>query len=172
MSYTIKCVTAKDAPEIAKVQMSAFYPDLHFRALWCQGMSLAEKIYNISQRQPYSLTTGLDFKRHLKVIDTTTGDTVGYARWILPKKSVAIWLEAQPTTPTEEEFIANKLLYQKASTSTGHALGVNLEMLKEINPPLLAAHKEIIGDEADSYLREILSRLTFCFCQSLTRQRS
>jgi hypothetical protein len=56
-------------------------------------MSLDDKIHSISRRQPHALTTGRDLKRHQKAIDAATGDTVGYARWILPKGCAAVWLD-------------------------------------------------------------------------------
>jgi hypothetical protein len=58
--------------------------------------------------------------------------------------------------PSENDLIQDKAQYQQASASTGHVLGVNLEMLKETYPPLLAAQQEIMGADTDRILREIL----------------
>lgn len=54
MSYALKIVIAKDAPEIANVQMGAYYANPYFRALWCQGMCLDEMVspnFNIRARR-------------------------------------------------------------------------------------------------------------------------
>jgi len=86
MPYVVKPVKVEDAPGLSIATMSAFIRDPHWGLLW-PNMSLEEIIDGCTQRFPRKLITGREKQRHQKVVDTETGEIVGYARWIIPKGS-------------------------------------------------------------------------------------
>jgi hypothetical protein len=83
MSYVIEPVTAADAPCLSNAMMRAMHRDPHW-ALLFGSKPLQEIIDDCTQRLPKALSSNRPERRHQKVVDQTTGEIVGYARWLLP----------------------------------------------------------------------------------------
>ena len=104
MEYTIRPVTASDAPALATVLMSAWHSDPHWAAGWNYA-TLEQMTTWSSERTPYQLISDRATKRHQLAISTETGEIVGYARWELPPSlaSQDAWPEARVADVGEEE---------------------------------------------------------------------
>ncbi|RDW65748.1 GNAT family N-acetyltransferase [Aspergillus mulundensis] len=110
--WTITHCTVADAPALAHNNMSAFWTDPSWRLLWPKDIELSYLIDQCSLRYPRSLSQNRQTMRHQKAIDPTTGEVVGYARWVLPEgldqnaagREGVAWPDAQvPRIPQEEE---------------------------------------------------------------------
>lgn len=97
-----KCCTVEDAAGISKNNMSAFWEEKWWRLLWTDG-SLANRITATTARTPKNLLKDRDIRRHQMVVETATGEVVGYARWILPASHKDEWLEAQTPDVSDED---------------------------------------------------------------------
>jgi hypothetical protein len=65
------------------------------------------QIDECAQRLPFTLTRDRDMRRRQKVVDSNTGEIVGYARWIPPDDDDTIlWPEVQIAEPSQEEKAA------------------------------------------------------------------
>lgn len=64
---------------------------------------LAAIIESAAARMPVNLLKERNVRRHQKVIDTSTGQIVGYARWILPESHADSWLDAQVPDVSEQD---------------------------------------------------------------------
>jgi hypothetical protein len=128
MSYAIGSVTVNDAPGLSKVMMSAMYRDPHW-ALLFGSMPLQDIIDACTERLPKALSSNREERRHQKVIDQSTGEIVGYARWILPDGAHGIeWLDAQVPEASEAEMEAYEKAFKAVTTPEGKIRGMNLEM--------------------------------------------
>lgn len=67
---------------------------------------------------PNNLLTDRAVRRHQKVVDSTTGGIVAYARWILPESHADSWLEAQVPNVTDEEMKLFSVRHKEAEWST------------------------------------------------------
>jgi hypothetical protein len=161
MPYEVWPVTLADAPGVARANMSAFYGNAHWRLLW-PNMSLDEIIDGNEKRLPRNLVRGRATKRHQMVVDTSTGEVVGYARWILPKDSAITWLEAQVPEPSPEEEERFEASWKSASEG-GRPQGVNRVMVDEMSGPLEAEEEAIIA--GNSYIcKKPLTSDFVCHC--------
>jgi len=136
MPYKIESVTTKDAPSLSPVMMKAFSHDPHWRLLWAplsQPLPLDSIITSTTARLPRNLITGRMTKRHQKAIDISTGQIVGYARWLLPESAPPSlqWPEAQVAEPSEVE-------------KDGKLKGLNYEVMDKLSPLLEEAEEEIL----------------------------
>lgn len=134
MRYVVQLVKVEGAPGLSRAMMSAFIQDPHWALLW-PNMSLEEIIHGCTQRLPRKLITEREKKRHQKVVDTETGDIVGYARWIMPKDSGITWNEAQVAEPTPEESQEYEERW-KSVTVDGRPKGSQTAMVTEMSPRL------------------------------------
>lgn len=99
--------TVEDAAGLAKNNMSSFYGESWWKMQW--DIPLESIIAMCTARTPNNLMRDRHVRRHQKVIDTSTGQIVGYARWILPETHASGWLEAQAPDASDEDkarFIA------------------------------------------------------------------
>lgn len=113
-SYQIEPVCPKkDAIPLSKNNMSAFWEQTWYRMLHVDR-TLESIIDSSILRIPKNLLTDRAVRRHQKVIDSATGGTVGYARWILPESHSGSWLEAQVPSVTEEESKEFEANYKRA----------------------------------------------------------
>ena len=62
---------------------TSFWTDAQWIHLW-RPHPLDFAIQQASLREPWSLLRTRLLRRHEKAVDARTGETVGYARWILP----------------------------------------------------------------------------------------
>lgn len=142
MPYAVLPVNMAAASGVARTTMSAFHQDPHWALLW-GNMPLEEIIDGNTRRQPRNLITSRERKRHQMVVETETGEVVGYARWLVPDKlqrddkdgRAVFWPEAQipePTPELREKYEAE----WKTATKDGHALGSNAEMIRELSVKL------------------------------------
>ena len=69
-----------------------------------EGKTLETVIDNCILRMPSNLLTDRAVRRHQKIVDSTTGGIVAYARWILPESHADSWLEAQVPDVNEDEM--------------------------------------------------------------------
>jgi hypothetical protein len=148
MPYETRSVTPADAPGIARANMSAFYENANWRLLW-NNMPLEDIIDGNEKRLPRNLVRGRDTKRHQMVVDTSTGEVVGYARWVLPKDSPITWLEAQVAEPSPEEEKRFEVSW-KSTCEDGRPRGANNKMADELSELLNAEEEAIVAE--NSYL--------------------
>ena len=93
--------TVEDAAGLAKNNMTSFYGEPWWNMLW--DIPLESIITMCTARTPNNLMRDRHVRRHQKVIDTSTGQIVGYARWILPETHADGWLEAQVPDASDED---------------------------------------------------------------------
>lgn len=125
--------------------MSAFWTDAHWRILWQPDMTLEDIISDCTERLPRILTRGRELKRHLKVVDTTSGEIVGYSRYILPDDHASTWPEAQAVEPTAEERAAIERKFKSTLTEEGYSRGINASQLEEFGNPLEKVEQELLN---------------------------
>jgi hypothetical protein len=103
MTYTLRTgCTIEDAEGVAKNNVPAFWSNTWWRILYDAP---AERVLEVvTLRTPWNLLSENEVKRHQVVVDDTTGDIVGYARWMLPTKHQKEWLEAKTPEPSKEEI--------------------------------------------------------------------
>lgn len=77
MPYVIQPATTSDAPGLARAMMSAFWQDQHWKILWATDVDLETIISDCAGRLPWNIISGRSVKRHLKVVDTNSGEIVG-----------------------------------------------------------------------------------------------
>ena len=153
MPYAIQPIEMKDVPGLARAMMTAFYQDAHWRLVW-SNMTLEQIIDGCRCRLPHNLTTGRDRKRHQKVIETASGEIVGYARWVLSPQLLKIgkdgkavfWPEAQIPEPTPEQREIYESEWQSARKD-GHNVGSNQDMIMALSEKLDAEDERIKGGE-------------------------
>lgn len=93
--------TVDDAVGLANSNMTAFYGEPWWNMNW--DKPLAAIIESAAARMPVNLLKERNVRRHQKVIDTSTGQIVGYARWILPESHADSWLDAQVPDVSEQD---------------------------------------------------------------------
>lgn len=107
-------------------------------------------------------------KRHLKVVDTDTGEIVGYSRYILPEECKEMqWLEAQVGEPSTEEKVFEERW--RSVTEEGRMRGLNYGHLEEFGPELERVEEGIMK-EGGPYVCEY-SLLIFLLPQSFMECR-
>lgn len=91
--YTIQPVTLADSPALARNNISAFWTNPNWNLLWPKNTTLDFLIAEATKRMPNNLLRDTAALRHLKAVDTETGELVGYARWELPAghRDAAAW---------------------------------------------------------------------------------
>jgi hypothetical protein len=108
-------------------------------------MTLEQVIDGCIQRLLKNLTTSREKKRHQKVVETETGEIVGYARWIIPRDAGIEWLDAQVVEPTEVEAQDYEKRWRDA-TVDGRSKG-SPPMVAEMRPQLEEEEERIIKYE-------------------------
>jgi hypothetical protein len=143
MAYIVDSVATSDAPGVARAMFSAFWEDPHWRRLWATETNLEEIIRDCTERLPWLLIGSREIKRHLKVVDTTSGEIVGYSRYIVPESHIDMWMDAQTIKPSAEEESRYEQMF-KDVTDDGRIRGMNYAMLTEFGNPLEKVEKEIL----------------------------
>ena len=138
--YEVCAVTVADAPGIAKNNMSAFYEDVHWRLVW-QDNPLSNLIKGATDRYPHNITQNRATKRHQKAIDSSTGELVGYARWVLPEGYENLWPEAQLDELSEEEREKCRKLYEEAWWEMREDLGPDDDEIRAARDEIRAGGK-------------------------------
>lgn len=83
IAYVLAPCTLADAPELARNNISAFWQNLTWVLAW-KHTTLDKHIVTTAKRYPRTLIRNRTTMRHQKVIDSSTGRLVGYARWEIP----------------------------------------------------------------------------------------
>ncbi|KPM34331.1 hypothetical protein AK830_g12240 [Neonectria ditissima] len=102
MAYQVLSCTVDDGAGLAKNNMSAFWGNTWWKLLW-PDRTIESIIESAAARLPKLMLTERDIRRHQKVVDTASGEIVGYARWILPESRKSDWLEAQTPDVGDED---------------------------------------------------------------------
>ncbi|RMZ72442.1 Acyl- N-acyltransferase [Pyrenophora seminiperda CCB06] len=141
--YTLQPVKPTDAVGLAETMMRAFYQDEHWASLW-KSTSLDNIIDDCAKRLPWNLVKVAPDKRHRKVVESSTGNIVGYARWVLPDKETDEWAEGVvcETDPErrrgyEEEF--------QSVTEDGKIRGIDHGMVDELSEAIEVAETRVLG---------------------------
>lgn len=121
--------TFEDAAGIAKNNMTAFYGETWWNMQW--DIPLEKIIYMTTKRYPHNLLRDRHVRRHQKVIDTATGEIVGYARWILPESFASSWLDAQPPDASDEDKIRFKKDFDEQPWRTRPEVDDSDELVEE-----------------------------------------
>ncbi|KAF7548706.1 hypothetical protein G7Z17_g6888 [Cylindrodendrum hubeiense] len=108
--------TVDDAAGLAKSNIMAFWEEAWWNLMW-PNKTRDSLIESVTARMPRNLLKGRDIRRHQKIIDTESGEIVGYARWVLPKSREGAWLEAQTPDASDEDKRVYEHLYAKAEFS-------------------------------------------------------
>ncbi|KAK1245469.1 hypothetical protein MKX08_005098 [Trichoderma sp. CBMAI-0020] len=104
--------TVDDAVGLANSNMTAFYGEPWWNMNWDKPLDAI--IESATARMPTNLLKDRDVRRHQKVIDTATGQVVGYARWILPASHADSWLDAQVPDVSEQDKARFQTAYEAA----------------------------------------------------------
>ena len=138
MPYIVQNVNLEDVSELSEMMMRAFWEDPHWALMW-RGMTVEEVIEGHDHRLPYNLITGRERKRYQKVVDTETGEIVGYSRWLLPPTLVhnerdesVFWKDAMIQGPTPEQRRAIESEW-KSVTPNGRMIGINQDMVDTLS---------------------------------------
>ena len=154
MPYIVQPIDPeKDNQGLSQAMMTAFIQDPHWALLW-PGMSLEQIIDGSIHRLPQNLISGRERKRYQKVIETGTGEIVGYSRWLLPPRlqgreaggKATFWPEAEIPEPTPEQREHYEAKW-KSATVEGRMLGVNQEMVDALSPRLEEEDVKVKGRE-------------------------
>ena len=95
--------TAADGNGVGINNVSAFWDEDWWEMMWV-GKTREDMIEVVSKRSPRNLLRDREIRRHQKVVDATTGEMVGYARWLVPSTHTSCWLDAQtPAVSTAED---------------------------------------------------------------------
>lgn len=147
MAYTVASVAYSDAPGLSETMMRAMNQDPHY-GLILNGATTEELIADTGLRLQYNLSRDRTLLRHQKVIDTDSGDVVGYARWELPKTGIefpeSVWPDAQIPAPKEEQEKSFKANFD-LTEHEGKRKIFNYEMGDYIGPALGKAYNELVG---------------------------
>lgn len=92
--YELRSCTVDDAPGLGKNNASAFWAEEWWNILW-ENRTLDSLIDAFTARLPKMLLTERSIRRHQMIVHVSSGEVVGYARWILPESHSNEWLEAQ-----------------------------------------------------------------------------
>lgn len=135
MSISITTADINLAASIANAMVSARWADPHWVALFRSDISCSRVTSETAQRLPWNLIDGRASKRHQIAVDTTTGEAVAYARWILPEhlvsKEPVVWPEAQVQEPTEEDKAASEKTFRGITDR-----GLRMDLLEYRSTPL------------------------------------
>ncbi|KAJ3079682.1 hypothetical protein HK100_010354 [Physocladia obscura] len=112
MTFTVSVCSVNDGNGLARTNMSAYWQDVNWRLMW-EDKSLEYVTKQNAKRWPRNLTID-SRKRHLKAVNSQTGQIVGYVRFILPETLSDEWLEAKVPQPTEQEAADYLALYISA----------------------------------------------------------
>jgi hypothetical protein len=134
--YKIRGCTVHDAAPLARNNMPAFWTDIHWRLTWT-GWELEQIIAECTKRMPQNLLKHRTTLRHEMAVDDA-GNTLGYARWVLPKRVAGnkAWVSAQ--TPavdaaSEKEYakLFNSARWATDSSAMvlGHPMAAVMERL-------------------------------------------
>lgn len=126
-----------DADGIAKNNVLAFWQQTWWRILFAAPQ---ETVLNkVISRTPHNLLTQREVRRHQVVVEPTTGNIVGYARWILPAEYSQEWTEAQ----TEGVGDADATRFQDAFRATVLPFGEHQDEMDALDHPVEAKQKEL-----------------------------
>ena len=146
MGFSIHAVSVSDTHGLARTMMGAWFGDPHWVKLWYQPV-LEDIISACEERLPWNLVSGDKNKRHQKVVETKTGEVVGYARWVLPPMLAdnGTWDDARPAVDeiSDEERQVFESRFN-AVTENGQIKGMIHEMLAFRNKPLQDADERIM----------------------------
>jgi len=106
--YVISGCTVEDAEGVGRVNVEGCWTQWHWRLLW-KGKTQEYIVQQCIKRAAYNVLKESDYKRHEKVINTNTGEMVGYCRWRLPKQGLrspeSHWIAAKtPRVSREREL--------------------------------------------------------------------
>ncbi|KAF7938448.1 uncharacterized protein EAE98_000786 [Botrytis deweyae] len=151
MPYAVQYVSTSDAPGLAEAMMSAWWQDEHWKVLWAKSnMPLEQIISDCSERLPWNFISGRSVKRHLKVVDSDSGEIVAYSRYILPDTHTEIWPEAQISEPSSVENAEYERKF-KSVTDNGKIRGMDYAFASEFGNPLAEVEEEILKDSGSCF---------------------
>jgi hypothetical protein len=119
-SWKIEPVVLSDAPGLARTNMAAFWEDPVWRHSWDDSITLDYLIKQQSDKIPVELLHRRDILRHIKAVNSATGELVGYVRIALPVEHATsadgspTWLELQVDDVNENERTRIQEASQKA----------------------------------------------------------
>lgn len=138
MPYQLKSgLTVADAQGVAKTNVSAFWTQTWWRILF--DASEQEVVNKVASRTPQNLLAQRLVRRHQAVVDTTTGDIVGYARWILPEEHADDWLEAQTPAVSDAERTRFKEMFDAEQLP----MGENQDEMDALDDPVHEKQDEL-----------------------------
>ena len=115
--YELRSCTADDASGLAKNNASAFWEEEWWKILW-ENRTLDSLIEAFTARLPKTLLTDRSVRRHQKIVHVSSGEVVGYARWILPQSHSNEWLEAQTPDVSDQDRQRFDKTYANADFNT------------------------------------------------------
>lgn len=109
--FVIQPCTFADAYTVGSNNVKSFWTDITWRQTFA-GQTVDLVAHNGGVRGASNFLRDRAHRRHLKAVDSATGEIVGYARWLLPHAGCTggdddpchtIWPEARMPDVTEEE---------------------------------------------------------------------
>ena len=119
--WKIEPVVLADAPAVARNNVSAFWPERHYRVTYPDSVTEEYLIEKKAQSVPDDLLYRRELLRHLKAVDPDTGEFLGYLRLALPVEHATepdgtpVWPEMQIADVSPEERARIEEAAQKAS---------------------------------------------------------
>lgn len=108
------------------------------------NIPLEEIIDGYAQRLPFNLISERPTRRHERVVDDSTGETVGYARWFVPAGYEDMWSSAQIPAPTAKDKKSFEDLNQQNMVN-GIRRGANMPLMRAMGDPLQRANDEVVN---------------------------
>ncbi|KAL6854729.1 hypothetical protein ACO1O0_005854 [Amphichorda felina] len=159
--YELRSCTVDDAPGLAKNNASAFWEEEWWNILW-ENRTLDSLIEAFTARLPKTLLTDRSVRRHQKIVHVSSGEVVGYARWILPESHRHEWLEAQIPDLSDQDRQRFDKAYANANFTTRGLDDMDnpvLDMLRRHRPTEPFVKLDYLGVHPDHQRKGIASML-------------
>lgn len=154
MPYKLETVAYRDASGLSETMMRAMTQDEHYGLQFKRHVTTDELIADTGLRIAYNLSNNRSRLRHQKVIDTETGQIVGYGRWELPdtESSESAWPAAQMPAASEAQSKSFKDSFDSTMLD-GKRKIFNYEMSEYLGPRLGEVFDELV-EAGGPYLGE------------------
>lgn len=121
--FQILACNLADGPALARNNIAAFWTDSTWVLMW-PGKTCEYVTSQAALRIAHNLFSNREKWRHLKAVDTATGNLVGYVRWVLPEDDGEgkVWPSALGPAWSAEEMEKARRESQSADWEFDHGL--------------------------------------------------
>ncbi|RDW66458.1 hypothetical protein BP6252_10093 [Coleophoma cylindrospora] len=145
--HVLPCTLA-DGPALARNNIAAFWTDPTWILMW-PGKTCEYVTSQATLRIAHNLLSNREKWRHLKAVDTATGELVGYVRWVLPEDDPEgkTWSAALGPVGSAEEREKARRESESADWEFDHSLDKQDEVMVGLKEDLMGGKR---------YLRECI----------------